>query len=128
MYNRDRVVLVLILVLFVAEVASMWTILVISIPQITFSPQCLITSTPRLFSAYWYVASQLRSPASPYPTDMLGHRTISLAFETTLFALTLLRFVNNAVVTQFLQRRSILFLLVRDGTWAYAIIFGERTA
>ncbi|OJT01715.1 hypothetical protein TRAPUB_7771 [Trametes pubescens] len=53
MYNRDRAVLALIVVLFVAEVAAMWTILAISIPQITFTPQCLITSTPKLFPAYW---------------------------------------------------------------------------
>lgn len=53
MYNRDRAVLAFIVVLFVAEVAAMWTILAISIPQITFTPQCLITSTPKLFPAYW---------------------------------------------------------------------------
>ncbi|KAH9852531.1 hypothetical protein C2E23DRAFT_186884 [Lenzites betulinus] len=101
MYNRNRSVLTLVLVFFAAEITAMWTILGISIPQITFTPQCLITSTPKVFPTYW---------------------TISLAFETTLFTLTLVRFATTAVASQ-LRKQSILYLLVRDGTWAYAIIF-----
>ncbi|KAI0674409.1 hypothetical protein C8Q78DRAFT_1151252 [Trametes maxima] len=103
MYSRNRVVLSLVLVLFCAEIGAMCTILAISIPQITFTTQCLITSTPTLFPTYW---------------------TISLAFETSLFTLTLVKFMNNMVRTQ-LRQQSILFVLMRDGTWAYAIIFGE---
>ncbi|EIW55621.1 uncharacterized protein TRAVEDRAFT_50105 [Trametes versicolor FP-101664 SS1] len=92
MYNRDRAVLALIILLFVAEVAAMWSILAISIPQITFTSQCLVTTTPKLFPAYW---------------------TLSLAFETTLFALTLLRFASTVAAAP-VHRHSILFVLVRD--------------
>lgn len=53
-----------------------------------------------------------------------GSRTLSLAFETTLFALTLFRFASTVAAAP-VHRHSILFVLVRDGTWAYAIIFGE---
>lgn len=53
-----------------------------------------------------------------------GSRTLSLAFETTLFALTLFRFASTVVAVP-VHRHSILFVLVRDGTWAYAIIFGK---
>ncbi|KAI0360578.1 hypothetical protein OH77DRAFT_1393167 [Trametes cingulata] len=92
MYGRDRAMLFLILVLFAGEVAAMCTILAISIPEITFTPQCLITSTPKLFPTYW---------------------TVSLAFETTLFVLTLVKFLNTVVATQ-LRRQSILYTLMRD--------------
>ncbi|KAI0646399.1 hypothetical protein C8Q79DRAFT_667524 [Trametes meyenii] len=101
MYSRNRAVLLLVLTLFCAEIGAMCTVLAISIPKITFTTQCLITSTPALFPTYW---------------------TISLAFETSLFTLTLIKFMNNVVRTQ-LSRQSILFVLMRDGTWAYAIIF-----
>ena len=43
-------------------------------------------------------------------------------FETYLFALTLIAFFHRLVVEA--KRNSILFVFVRDGTWAYAVIFG----
>ncbi|KAI0372049.1 hypothetical protein BV20DRAFT_139974 [Pilatotrama ljubarskyi] len=101
MYNRDRVVLALILMLFAGEIAAMCTILALSIPEITFNSQCVITSTPKAFPTYWIV---------------------SLAFETMLFLLTLIKFLDTVVITQ-LRRQSVLFTLMRDGTWAYAVIF-----
>ncbi|KAI0777777.1 hypothetical protein BD413DRAFT_188667 [Trametes elegans] len=101
MYNRNRAVLILVLSLFVGEIVAMCTILALSIPKISYTAGCLITSAPRIFPTYW---------------------TISLAFETTLFALTLLKFFTTVVASQ-LRKQSILYILVRDGTWAYAIIF-----
>ena len=43
-------------------------------------------------------------------------------FETYLFVLTLIAFFHRLAVEA--QRVSILFVFVRDGTWAYAVIFG----
>ena len=55
-------------------------------------------------------------------THKLSRRLLSLGFEALLFGLTLLAFTRN--VMRHLGRRSFLFLFVRDGTWAFAIIFG----
>ncbi|KAI0938655.1 hypothetical protein AcW1_001670 [Taiwanofungus camphoratus] len=101
MFNRNKVIIITVVLLFLAEVAAMITVIAVSIPGITFSSQCLITHAPGAFSAYWF---------------------LSLAFETILFGLTLVKFYSS--VSRRLGKRSILFVLVRDGTWAYGIIFG----
>ncbi|TFK89678.1 hypothetical protein K466DRAFT_17068 [Polyporus arcularius HHB13444] len=64
---------------------------------------CIVTLTPRLFSFYWI---------------------LPLAFETTLFALTLFKFATSVSGRSVVGRKdSIMFVLLRDGTWAYAVIF-----
>ncbi|RDX54621.1 hypothetical protein OH76DRAFT_1478889 [Lentinus brumalis] len=101
MYNRNWIVTRTVYALFVAEVVAMCTILAITVPKFEFTSQCLITSTPKIFPSYW---------------------TISLAFETTLFLLTLYKFFSVLEIMKF-HRQPIIVTLVRDGTWAYAIIF-----
>ena len=54
MFNRNRFVVTVVWILFIAEIAAMCTVLAIAIPQIQFTPQCLITSTPKSFASYWY--------------------------------------------------------------------------
>ena len=53
MFNRHRLVIMAVYVLFAAEVAAMCTVLAIAVPQIEFTSGCLITSTPKLFPSYW---------------------------------------------------------------------------
>ena len=53
MYKRNLVVTVVVLSLFVAEIAAMCTFLVITIPKFSFNQQCIVTSAPSLFSSYW---------------------------------------------------------------------------
>lgn len=48
-------------------------------------------------------------------------RLSSLAFETFLFALTLIKFFQSISRC----RSSILFVFMRDGTWAFTLIFGK---
>lgn len=55
MFNRNKVIIITVVLLFLAEVAAMITVIAVSIPGITFSSQCLITHAPGAFSAYWYV-------------------------------------------------------------------------
>ena len=50
-------------------------------------------------------------------------RLSSLAFETFLFALTLIVFFR--VVRREYGKSSIIHVFVRDGTWAFALIFGK---
>lgn len=40
---------------FAAEVITMVTVLALMIPKQTFTPDCLVASSPRIFIAYWQV-------------------------------------------------------------------------
>lgn len=100
MYNRNKVIAGMIALGFAAEVALMVTTLALVIPRQTFTPDCLVASSPGIYMAYWLS---------------------SLCFETFLFALTLYKFFQGITLDR--RRHSVLFLFVRDGTWAYAIIF-----
>ena len=46
----------------------------------------------------------------------------SLAFEAFLFALTVSKFVHSVSRD---RAQSVLFLFMRDGTWAFVMIFRE---
>ena len=51
-------------------------------------------------------------------------RLPSVAFETILFCLTFVSFFKS--VRREYGRHSILFVFLRDGTWAFTIIFGKQ--
>ncbi|KAI0767547.1 hypothetical protein C8Q74DRAFT_1449646 [Fomes fomentarius] len=103
MFNRDRVMLTVLVALFLAYVAGLCVLLSVSIPMMEFTPpSCIVDSTPITFSLIWILA---------------------LAFETILFALTLVKFATWVMTHGHLGRQSILRVLVRDGTWAYAVVF-----
>lgn len=100
LYNRNKLVLALLSLAFVAEVSIMLMALVLVIPKQTFTPDCLVAGSPKIYIAYWLS---------------------SLIFETLLFVLTLVKFFQSA--KREYGSNSILFVFVRDGTWAYAMIF-----
>ncbi|RPD65628.1 hypothetical protein L227DRAFT_649668 [Lentinus tigrinus ALCF2SS1-6] len=103
MYGQNRTLLLSLSAFLVVEVGSMVGVLSVTIPEFRMTEGCVVTLTPRLFSFYWI---------------------LPLAFETTLFTLTLYKFVTSIAERSVLGRRnSIMFVLMRDGTWAYAIIF-----
>ncbi|KAI0767546.1 hypothetical protein C8Q74DRAFT_964106 [Fomes fomentarius] len=103
MFNRHRVLLTVLVALFIAYIVGLCVLLAVSIPMMEFTPpSCIVTSTPTTFFLIWFLA---------------------LAFETILFALTLIKFVAWVMTHGHLGRQSILRVLVRDGTWAYAIVF-----
>ena len=51
-------------------------------------------------------------------------RISSLVFETFLFALTLAVFLHS-LRRRKREHKSIVYVLVRDGTWAFGLIFGK---
>ena len=53
MFNRNRPVVTAVWILFVAEIVATCTFFAVDISQVEFTPQCLITSTPRSFTLYW---------------------------------------------------------------------------
>lgn len=100
MFDRNRIIIAMVLLLFAMEISGMIAILAISIPKIQFTSGCIMTHTPAIFTSYWIV---------------------SLCFETLLFGMTLIKFFIS--VTRRLGRQSIMYVLVRDGTWAFGVIF-----
>lgn len=55
MYSRNKTVLACILIALAAEVSVMAVMLAITLPQLTYQPNCLISSSPGIFMAFWYV-------------------------------------------------------------------------
>lgn len=55
LYSRSKIVLGVMLAALVAEVTVMVTTLSIVLPKLTYRPDCLISSSPGLFMAFWSV-------------------------------------------------------------------------
>lgn len=98
MFSQNKFLLVVILLLFAGEIAAMIILWTLSIMSVKFTSQCLITNSRSVY-AVWIP---------------------SLIFGTTLFVLILVKFFTS--MNRHLGRRSVLFILVRDGTWAYGVI------
>ncbi|KZT10321.1 uncharacterized protein LAESUDRAFT_673025 [Laetiporus sulphureus 93-53] len=102
MFKDNMLIVATVLTLYLAEIISMITVIALSIPKMEISTSaCLIIRTPPVWTSYWI---------------------ISLSFETILFALTLFKSIGWRKYGS-RSKESIMFLLVRDGTWAYAVIF-----
>ncbi|TCD61857.1 hypothetical protein EIP91_007826 [Steccherinum ochraceum] len=99
-YNRSKLMLWIILSLYVAEIAIMVYGSIATIDGMVVTPGCLILTSPRTFFACWLSA---------------------LSFQTIVIILMAVNFFR----TKFRQRSSsaILRILIRDGSWAYALIF-----
>ncbi|THG97380.1 hypothetical protein EW026_g4597 [Hermanssonia centrifuga] len=100
LYNQNKIILWAMITFFIGEISMMIAVLAIVLPRMTFDSDCLVAAAPSFFMAYWLS---------------------SLAFETFLFVLTLVAFFKS--VKREHGRHSILYVFVRDGTWAFALIF-----
>ncbi|KAJ3553304.1 hypothetical protein NM688_g3686 [Phlebia brevispora] len=100
LYNRNKVILWTIVILFAVEIAVMISALAVSLPKITFEGHCYVLSAPSFYAAYWMA---------------------SLIFETFLFILTLAVFFRS--IRKEYRANTIIHVFVRDGTWAFAMIF-----
>lgn len=119
LYNKSRVLLGVLSTILLGEIAYLSYNLVRVTPQLGFSNDCFVTSSPSTFVVYWCVCLlQTCSVHSSYQR----RRIVSLAFETLLFGMTLWKFF--VAVKDGWGRRPIMREFVSDGTWAYALIFG----
>ncbi|KAI0697144.1 hypothetical protein BC835DRAFT_1339264 [Cytidiella melzeri] len=100
LYSRNRVVLAALVLAYTAEISMMAVVLGMTLPKLRFGDTCLLKGSPGIFMAFWLS---------------------SLVFETFLFVLTLIKFLQS--VAHNIGKHSILFIFVRDGTWAFALIF-----
>lgn len=100
LFERNRKLLIAMIVGYAAEIAYMSYVLSFVAPRLSFNDECFVIASPSLFTYYWVV---------------------SLAYETILFLLTLWKFA--AAVKSGWGERPIMRQFVRDGTWAYTLIF-----
>jgi hypothetical protein len=125
LYNQNRYVLLTILAALIAEVVVMISCLCFVLPQMRLTAGCLVAHTSGIFVSYWYAplpsATAFASVVHSITTNLYS-RASSLAFETLLFVLTLLKFYQS--IARSFREQSIIGTFVRDGTWAFALIFG----
>ncbi|KAH8999700.1 hypothetical protein EDB86DRAFT_2828309 [Lactarius hatsudake] len=109
LYDRSRIVTSILLLLFIAENIVMIVTLVRVVPEIGFDPICTVVHSPPRLLLFAY-------------DDYSLHPSVAfVSFETVLFILTLFKFI--VALRSGWGRTPVLYLLVRDGTWAFILIF-----
>ncbi|THH11395.1 hypothetical protein EW146_g8063 [Bondarzewia mesenterica] len=101
LYDRNCYIAAILLVLFLAETITMITTLILVVPKVEYDSICIVTHTP---------------------SNLFVFALAFILFETILFILTLVQFVR-ALRTGW-GHTPVVTLLARDGTWAFAVIFG----
>ncbi|PPQ98796.1 hypothetical protein CVT24_003354 [Panaeolus cyanescens] len=100
LYHGNNVMRIIVFICFGLEIIGMTIGLIISLPKITYDHICLTLS---------------------FPHSIILYGASSIAFQTFLFIITLYKFIQAA--------RSgwgdvpLIVLLVRDGTWAFFMLF-----
>lgn len=85
--------------------------------------------------SHFFLASDFRGilvrhykPAINRVSLRLCHRVVTLVFELFLFVLTLVKCTQNCVTllrtSETSPKRSLYYIFLRDGTWAFALISG----
>ncbi|KZS86880.1 hypothetical protein SISNIDRAFT_342159 [Sistotremastrum niveocremeum HHB9708] len=110
-YGRNRTCLITLLSLYLLQFASQVVVTslgedMIKVDPVLISPQldyytCLPRAVPHVFRACWIPV---------------------IAFQTLLFGMTLYKSLRTGFDWKFPSRY--LFVMVRDGTWAYAVLVG----
>jgi hypothetical protein len=120
LYNKSKPLLAFLSTAFIGEVAYLSYNLATVTPKLGFTDDCFVRSSPPSFIIYWYVPGIYCMTIS----SISSNRIVSLAFETLLFLLTLIKFF--IAVKDGWGKRPVMQEFVRDGTWAFALIFGRK--
>ncbi|EIN06716.1 hypothetical protein PUNSTDRAFT_145229 [Punctularia strigosozonata HHB-11173 SS5] len=100
MYGRNRTVGIVIVAAFVVEVIGMAVSLALALPLITYDHICTVTSAPPALAIY---------------------AGFAIIYQGILFGFTAVQFVKS--VRTGWGRTRVLTILIRDGTWAFFLIF-----
>ncbi|THH27982.1 hypothetical protein EUX98_g6211 [Antrodiella citrinella] len=103
-YGKNKMILY---ILCAASTAEAITVLVTTIKafqtaKVSLDLGCILVYVPPILSAAW---------------------AASLGFQTIIFGLTIGRWLTHLIITKQLGRRSVMYVLVRDGGWAYGVMF-----
>jgi hypothetical protein len=123
LYDRNRYVTLPLIVLFLAENVAMTNALIIVVPGVRFDASCTVTRSPSTLVIFAYDNVFFLDPSA------IAHYAIKscnsaafILFETILFLLTLAKFL--IALRDGWGRTPVVHLLMRDGTWAFILIFG----
>ncbi|KAI0289253.1 hypothetical protein BC826DRAFT_1032537 [Russula brevipes] len=100
LYDRNRAVTMTLVVLFFVENVVMIVTLIKAVPGARFDTNCVVVHSP---------------------PGLIFFAVAFVSFETALFSLTLIKFL--IALRNGWGRTPVLHLLVRDGTWAFILIF-----
>jgi hypothetical protein len=120
LYDRNRRVTATLFALFLVENVVMIVTLIKVVPEVHFDAICTVIRSPSdlIFFAYDYI------PFNPFTILTLALYSVAfVSFETVLFVLTLFKFL--VALRNGWGRTPVIYLLVRDGTWAFILIFGS---
>ncbi|KAH9985263.1 hypothetical protein BJV77DRAFT_1071528 [Russula vinacea] len=118
LYDRNLSVTVPLVVLFVLENIAMIATFVTVIPGVRFDATCTVIRSPPSLLIFAYGHVLLISSAI---LILVFYSAAFVLFETVLFVLTLIKFL--VALRGGWGRTPVVFLLVRDGTWAFILIF-----
>lgn len=74
LYNDNRVILWVMMILFLLEITGMTVVLVFTVPQQTFTSSCHILTAPPIFVGYWcvHIASAAKLQVDATHVDQVG--------------------------------------------------------
>ena len=93
--------------------------LIFVVPGVSFDAACTVVRSPPSLIIFAYGHILLTSTT----ILTLFYSAAFVSFESVLFILTLIKFL--VALRSGWGRTPVLFLLVRDGTWAFILIFGS---
>ncbi|THH32558.1 hypothetical protein EUX98_g1612 [Antrodiella citrinella] len=100
LFNRRKIIIIPILVLWLIETTGMVISMVFAVPRMQFFGPCMIAYATPVLMGYWMSA---------------------LAFESILFCLTIIRFLQ---FTPFHRKQgTLLYVFIQDGTWVFIVTF-----
>jgi hypothetical protein len=120
LYDRNRNVTVPLVVLFLLENLAMMVTLIFVVPGVRFDATCTVVRSPPTLIIFAY--GHILLTASTV-LILVFYSAAFVSFEFVLFILTLIKFL--VALRNGWGRTPVVFLLVRDGTWAFILIFGS---
>lgn len=120
LYDRNRNVTVPLVVLFFLENLAMMLTLIFVVPGVHFDATCTVVRSPPTLIIFAYGHIPLTACAI---LILVFYSAAFVSFESVLFVLTLIKFI--VALRSGWGRTPVVFLLVRDGTWAFILIFGS---
>ena len=120
LYDRNRKVIVPLVVLFLLENLAMIVTLIFVVPGVRFDATCTVVHSPPSLIIFAYGHILLTSSVV---LTLVLYSAAFVSFESVLFILTLAKFL--VALRSGWGRTPVVFLLVRDGTWAFILIFGS---
>ena len=98
----------------------MMVTLIFAVPSVRFDATCTVVRSPPSLIIFAYGHDILLTASAIL--ILVFYSAAFVSFESVLFILTLLKFL--VALRSGWGRTPVVFLLVRDGTWAFILIFG----